>query len=110
MLKRYLIERDIPNVGASSGDDYKKMVGTSNEVLENLGPDIKWEQSFVTDNKVFCVYEAASEDLIRKHAQIGGFPVDKIREIKETLSPEFGQGDEFYKGKEGTGGVNLNFS
>ncbi len=108
MLKRYLIERDLQNVGSSSEDDYKKMVGTSNEVLENLGPDIKWEQSFVTDNKVFCVYEAANEDLIRKHAEIGGFPVSKISEIKETLSPDFGQ--QLYRGKEDKSGVNVNLS
>ncbi len=108
MLKKYLIERDLPNVGSSSEADYKKMVGTSNEVLKNLGPDIKWEESYVTDNKVFCVYEAASEDLIRKHAEIGGFPVNKISEIKETLSPDFGQ--PLYKGRENSSGVNLNFS
>lgn len=108
MLKKYLIERELPNVGTSSEDDYKKMVGTSNEVLENLGPDIKWDESYVTDNKVFCVYEAASEDLIRKHAELGGFPVSKISEIKETLSPDFGE--QLYKGKQNDSNVNLNFS
>ncbi len=108
MLKRYLIERDIPNVGSSSKDDFKKMVGTSNEVLENLGPDIKWEQSFVTGDKVYCVYEAANEELIQKHAKLGGFPTNKISEIIETLSPEFGE--ELYKGKPEADGVNLNFS
>jgi hypothetical protein len=108
MLKRYLIERELPNIGSSSEENYKKIVGTSNEVLENLGPDIKWEQSFVTDNKVFCVYEAANEELIKKHAELGGFPANKISEIKETLSPDFGQ--QLYKGKENNSGVNVNLS
>lgn len=108
MLKKYLIERELPSVGSSSEEDYKKMVGTSNEVLENLGPDIKWDESYVTDNKVFCVYEAANEDLIRKHAELGGFPVSKISEIKETLSPDFGK--QLYRGKEKSSGVDLNLS
>ncbi len=108
MLKKYLIERNIPNVGESSGSDFQRMVGTSNEVLKNLGPDIKWEESYVTDNKVFCVYQAESEDLIRKHAELGGFPTDKISEIKETLSPEFGQ--EFSRKPEQRPGVDLNLS
>ncbi len=91
MLKKYLIERNIPNVGGSTPADYQKMVGASKEVLADLGPDIKWEESYVTDNKVYCVYQAANEDVIRRHAELGGFPADKICEIKETLSPEFNQ-------------------
>lgn len=108
MLKKYLIERNIPNVGQSSGDDYQKMVATSKEILEILGSDIKWGESYVTDNKIYCVYESANEDLIRRHAELGGFPADKISEIKETLSPEFGQ--EFSLKTEQRPGVDLNLS
>lgn len=108
MLKKYLIERTVPNVGASKDADFKKITASSNEILEKLGPDIKWDESFVTSDKIFCVYEAANEDLIRKHAQMGGFPVDKITEIKETLNPDYGE--QLYRGKDHKENVNINFS
>src|SRR6476619_5301024 len=96
LLKKYLIERNVPNIGSTGREDFKKLTAKSNSVLSALGEkDIKWGESFVTDNKVFCVYEAANEDIIRKHAQECGMPADKITEIKETLSPEFGEGDDF---------------
>ncbi len=108
MLKRYLIERTIPNVGHWSEKEFKEAVGHSNEVLQNLGPDIKWEESYVTDDKIYCVYQAANEEIIRKHASMGGFPADMVFEIKEMLSPEYGQ--ELYRGKEPDRNVNLNLS
>ncbi len=95
MLKKYLIERNIPNVGQSSEEDFQNMVSTSKEILQILGSDIKWGESYVTDNKLYCVYEAANEDLIRRHAELGGFPADKISEIKETLSPDSNQNFAF---------------
>ena len=112
MLKKYLIERNVPNVGATPREDLKNLTNKSNEILGKLGADeIKRGESFVTDDKVYCVYEAANEDVIRKHAQECGMPADKISEIKETISPDFGQGDEFYKGHHAEqSNVNLNFS
>lgn len=87
MLKKYLIERNVPNVGSSSEEEFKKMTGTSNEVLRDLGPDIQWKESYVTDDKIYCVYLAKNEEIIREHAKKGGFPSDKISEIKTTLDP-----------------------
>jgi hypothetical protein len=87
MMKKFIIERDAPGVGASSKDDFAKIAGTSNEVLQNLGPDIQWQESFVTDDKIYCVYLAKDEELIREHAKRGGFAADKISEVKSVLDP-----------------------
>jgi hypothetical protein len=87
MLKKYVIERTLKGVGGSSQEQYRKMTGTSNETLSNLGPDIQWRESYVTDDKIYCVYLAKNEELIREHAKISGFPVDKISEIRTTLDP-----------------------
>lgn len=87
MLKKYVIERNLKGVGGSSAEDYRKMTGTSNETLNNLGPDIQWRESYVTDDKIYCVYLAKNEELIREHAKISGFPVDRISEVRTTLDP-----------------------
>lgn len=109
MMKRYIIERTIPDVGHWSEAQFKEAVGHSNEVLNNLGPDIKWEESFVTDDKLFCIYQAVDEEIIRKHASIGGFPADTVYEIKGTLSPEYGR-DYSRPMEQIKPDVNLNFS
>ena len=93
MLKKYLIEREVPGVGSSSSDQFKQLTSTSNEVLRNLGPDIQWKESFVTDDKVYCVYLAKDENIIREHARLGGFPSDKISEIKTVLDPTTAEGE-----------------
>ena len=87
MLKKFLIERNVPGVGNAQTEEYEKMTSTSNEVLKNLGPDIQWKESFVTDDKVYCVYLAKNEEIIREHAKLGGFSADKISEIKTVLDP-----------------------
>lgn len=87
MLKKFLIERNVPGVGSAQAEEYERMTGTSNDVLKNLGPDIQWKESFVTDDKVYCVYLATDENLIREHAKRGGFSADKIFEIKTVLDP-----------------------
>lgn len=87
MLKKFLIERNVPGVGNSKASEFEKMTGTSNEVLQNLGPDIQWKESFVTDDKIYCVYLAKDENIIREHATLGGFPADKISEITTVLDP-----------------------
>lgn len=94
MLRKFLIERDVPGVGQSSTEEFQKMTGTSNEVLQNLGPGIQWKESFVTSDKIYCVYLAEDENIIRKHATLGGFPADKISEIKAVLDPTT-QGSEY---------------
>jgi len=86
-MKTYLIERDIPNAGQFTAEDLKGISQKSCSVLTEMGPGIQWLQSYVTGNKIFCVYKAENEELIREHGKKGGFPVTKITEISSTISP-----------------------
>ena len=78
-LRRFVIERDIPKVGTFEREQLRAAAGKSNDVLRQLGPDIQWVESYVADDKTFCVYLARDEALIRKHAEISGFPRPKSR-------------------------------
>jgi hypothetical protein len=86
-LPKYVIEREIPGAGNLSPQDLQGVAQKSCNVLQNLGPQIQWVESYVTADKVYCVYIAASEDMIRAHAQQGGFPANRISEIKTTIDP-----------------------
>ncbi len=86
-MKTYLIERDIPGAGALNAADLKGISQKSCGVLKEMGPQIEWVHSYVTGNKIYCVYKAANEELIRQHGKSGGFPVNKITEINTTISP-----------------------
>ena len=86
-LRRYMIERDIPKVGTFERKQLRQAAGKSNEVLRQLGPDIQWVESYVAGDKTFCVYLATDEGIIRKHAEISGFPATKITEISKTIDP-----------------------
>src|ERR1051325_5579731 len=86
-LRRFVIERDIPKVGSFERDQLRGAAAKSNEVLKQLGPDIQWVESFVADNKTFCVYLAHDESIINKHARISGFPATKITEVKKLIDP-----------------------
>ena len=86
-MKTYLIERDIPNAGKMTPEQLKAISQKSCSVLQNMGPQIQWLQSYVTGDKIFCVYKAENEDLIREHAKQGGFPANVITEIATTISP-----------------------
>ena len=91
MLKKFIIERNVPGVGGSTPEQAKAMAHKSNEVLAQLGSDkIQWEQSYVTNNKTFCVYNAASKDVIKEHARLSGFPADIITEIESVMTPTTG--------------------
>src|SRR5436309_13213252 len=79
-LRKYIIERDIPAVGSFEREQLRGAAAKSNEVLKALGPDIQWQQSFVAGDKTFCVYLAKDENIIRKHADLSGFPANKITE------------------------------
>lgn len=87
-LKTYLIERDIPGAGQLQAADLKGISQKSCSVIKELGPDIVWLQSYVAGNKIFCVYQAANETLVREHAKKGGFPITAITEINTTISPK----------------------
>lgn len=86
-MPKYVIERELPGAGQMSAGDRQAVSAKSCAVLWNLGPDIQWLQSYVADDKLYCVYIAPSEKLIREHAAIGGFPVNRISEIKSVIDP-----------------------
>ena len=86
-LRKFIIERDIPEVGSLERAQLQGAAAKSNEALRQLGPDIQWLESFVAANKTFCVYLAKDEDVIRKHAEISGFPATKITEIRKMIDP-----------------------
>jgi hypothetical protein len=86
-MPEYVIEREMPGVGKLGQDDLKAASQTSCSVLRDLGPQIQWVQSYVTDNKIYCVYRAPNEEIIREHAQRGGFPANKISQVRNTMSP-----------------------
>jgi len=86
-MPKYVIEREIPGAGKMSVQDLQAVSQKSCSVLQNLGPQIQWVQSYVTGDKIYCIYIAPSEDMIRTHAQQGGFPANRISEIKTTIDP-----------------------
>ena len=86
-LRRFIIERDIPKVGTFEREQLRAAAAKSNEVLHQLGPEIQWVESYVADNKTFCVYLAKDEAIIKRHAQISGFPASKITEIRKMIDP-----------------------
>ena len=86
-MPKYVIERDIPGAGNLSPQELQSISRKSCSVLQNLGPQIQWVHSYVTGDKVYCIYIAPSEDMIRSHAQQGGFPANRISEIKSVIDP-----------------------
>ncbi len=86
-MPKYIIEREIPNAAAFSAADLKSISQRSCAALQQLGPDIQWVQSFVTEDKITCVYIASSAELIREHARLGGFPADRVLEVATTIDP-----------------------
>jgi Protein of unknown function (DUF4242) len=86
-MPKYVIEREIPGAGSLSTEQLQGISQKSCSVLRNLGPSIQWVQSYVTGDKIYCVYIAPNENLIREHAAQGGFPANKISEIKKIIDP-----------------------
>lgn len=84
-MPRYLIEREIPSVGASTQADLEGIARASCAVLMELGPTIQWVQSYVTEDKITCVYIAPNAEIIREHARRGGFPADAVREVRAVI-------------------------
>ena len=87
VLRRFIIERDIPKVGTFEREQLRAAAAKSNEVLRRLGADIQWLESFVAADKTFCVYLATDEAIIRKHAEMSGFPATTITEIRTVIDP-----------------------
>jgi hypothetical protein len=86
-MPKYLIEREIPGAGNLTPQELQGISQTSCGVLQKMGPQIQWVQSYVTGDKIYCVYIAPNEDMIREHATRGGFPANRISEIKSVIDP-----------------------
>ena len=86
-MPRYVIEREIPGAGKLSPQELQAIAQKSCSVLDQLGPKIQWEQSFVTGDKIYCVYIASNEQLVREHARQGGFPANSVAEVKSIIDP-----------------------
>jgi len=91
-MPKYVIEREIPGVGSWNKDQLKAASQTSCGVIKDLGPEIEWLHSYVTGDKIYCVYKAANEELVREHARQGGFPANQISEVQGMISPETAEG------------------
>jgi hypothetical protein len=91
-MKKYVIERDIPGVGKNNAEGFRNAAAKSNAVLERLGDRIQWVESYVTGDKLFCVYLAANEKIIRDHAEQSGFPASRIHEVRTVLDPTSANG------------------
>ena len=86
-MRKFVIERDIPDIGSAEREQLREAAKKSNAVLHELGPDIQWQHSYVAGDKTFCIYLAENEDLIRKHSEMSGFPATKITEIGKVIDP-----------------------
>ena len=87
-MPQYVIERTVPGVGDMNAEQLKGLSQKSNSVLADLGPSIRWEHSYVTGDKIYCVYSAPNAELIREHAERGGFPADSVSEVRNVISPQ----------------------
>lgn len=92
-LRKFMVERDIPKVGTLEREELQGAAAKSNDALRQLGPDIQWVDSYVAADKTFCVYLAKDEAIIRRHAEISGFPATKITEIRKMIDPTTEKGD-----------------
>lgn len=86
-MPKYVIERTVPGAGEMSSEALAGIATQSNAVLRDLGPDVQWVHSYVVDDKIFCVYNATGEDVIREHGRCGGFPVDAVYAVSATIDP-----------------------
>jgi len=92
-MPKFVIEREIPGAGKLSSSDLQSISQKSCDVLRSLGPTIQWVESYVTDDKVYCVYIAPNEELIREHAKQGGFPANKISQVRAIIDPISSEGN-----------------
>ena len=90
-MPKFVIERELPGAGRLSPQELQGISQKSCAVLEELGPTVQWVHSYVTDDKIYCVYIAPSEDLVRRHAQQGGFPATKVSQVRSVIDPTTGE-------------------
>jgi Protein of unknown function (DUF4242) len=89
-MPKYVIERELPGAGKLSADELQVISQKSNKVISDLGPEIRWLQSYVTDDKIYCIYVAPDEDILYEHARCGGFPANKIAQVSTMIDPSTG--------------------
>jgi hypothetical protein len=90
-MKKFVVEREIPNVGQLGQEQLRATAAQSNQALGQLGPDIEWQESYITANKTFCIYSAKDEAIIRRHAELSGIPVTKITEVGKIIDSSTGE-------------------
>ena len=90
-MPKYIIERELPGAGKLSPQEVQSIARKSNEVLAEMGPGIQWLHSYVTGDKVYCVYIAPDEQVVREHAQRGGFPADRVSKVESMIDPTLGE-------------------
>lgn len=90
-MPKYVIERELAGAGKLSDQEVKGISNKSCQVLDRLGPHIQWVESFVTDDKIYCIYISPNKEMIEKHAAEGGFPANKISEVKRIIDPTSGE-------------------
>ena len=86
-MPKFVIEREMPNVGNLTQEQLQEAAQKSCDVLREMGPEVQWIHSYVTDNKIYCVYHAPNEAMIKQHAEKSGFPADKISKVKNVIDP-----------------------
>jgi hypothetical protein len=91
-MPKFVIEREIPGAGSMSADQLQAVSQKSCSVLRNLGPQIQWLHSYVTDNKIYCVYIAPNEEMVREHARQGGFPANSVAQVRRVIDPTTAEG------------------
>ncbi len=91
-MPKYVIERDMPGAGQLTPEQLQAISQKSCGVLRKLGPEVQWLHSYVTDDKIYCIYIAPNEDMVRQHAKQGGFPANRISEIKSVIDPTSAEG------------------
>jgi hypothetical protein len=91
-MPKFVIEREIPGAGDLSSQELQAISQKSCGVLQNMGPQIQWVQSYVTGDKIYCVYIAPNEEMVRQHAQAGGFPANRVSEVRSVIDPTTAEG------------------
>ena len=91
-MPKYIIERELPGAGDLGDDQIQGISQKSCQVLSELGPQIQWVESYVTDDKIYCVYIAPNKEMVEEHAQKGGFPANKISQVRRTIDPTSAEG------------------
>jgi len=90
-MPKYVVERGLPGLGLMSPDELAATAAQSNKVLDEMAPDVQWQHSYITDDKMYCIYLATDAEAVREHARRGGFPADAVNQVGGTIDPTTGE-------------------